>query len=94
MNNLAVTPKHVKLPKNDKYYCGIEGLENISNPFKIVNITELIKITEIGAIAYRQAKFKIRRSNLSSNPKFTSKEQKYTSSGASTDKSEDEAMIK
>ena len=30
--------------KNDKDYCGIEDLENISNPFKIVNIMDLPKI--------------------------------------------------
>ena len=45
MNNLTVTPKLVKLPKNDKDYSGIEGLENISNPFKVSNIMELPKIT-------------------------------------------------
>ena len=56
MNNSTVTPKHVKLPKNNKDSCGIEGLENIYNPFNIVNIMDLPKITEIGSIASGQAR--------------------------------------
>ena len=94
MNNLTVTPKHVKLPKNGKDYCGTEVLENISNPFKIVNIMDIPKITEIGSIASRQARAKNSKSDLRRNPKFSSKEKKPTSSGASDDQSEDEAAIK
>ena len=73
MNNLTVTPKRVKLPKNDKDYSGIEGLENISNPFKIVNKTDIPKITENRSIASRQSRVKNRKSALSSNPKFSAK---------------------
>ena len=94
MNNLTVTPKHVKLPKNDKYACVIEGLENISNPFKIVNIMDLPKITEIRSITSRQDRSKNRKLDLSSNPKFSSKEQQPTSSGASNKQSKDESIIK
>ena len=89
MNNLAVTPKHFKVPKNDKDSCGIEGLESISNPFKIVNIMDIPKVPEIRSIASRQARAKNIKSNLSSNPKFSSKEQKPISSGASVEKSQD-----
>ena len=94
MKNLTVTPKHVKLPKNDKDSCGIEGLENISNPFKIVSILYLPKITEIGSIASRQSRAKKRKSDLSGNPKFPFKEQQSTSSGDSSEQSDYEATIK
>ena len=94
MNNLTVTPKHVKLPKNDKDSCGIEGLENISNPFKKVKIMDLPKITEIGSIASRQARVKNRKSALSRNPEFSSKEQQPTSLRASVGQPKDEATIK
>ena len=94
MNNLTVTPKHVKLLKIYKGSCGIEDLEKIYNPFNIVNIMDLPKIIEIGSIASRQSIAKNRKSVLSSNPKFSSKEQQPTSSGASSEQSEDEATIK
>ena len=45
MKNFTVTLKHVKPPKEYKGSCGIECLENISHPFKIVNIMDLTKIT-------------------------------------------------
>ena len=73
MNNFKVTSKHVKLSKNDKYSCELEGLENIYNPFKIVNIIDLPKITEIGLITSIQARAKNRKSYLRSNLKFSSK---------------------
>ena len=54
----------------------------------------LPKITEIVSIASRQARAKNKKSDLSSNPKFSSKEQQTTPSGASAEKSEYEATIK
>ena len=32
MENLTFTPKNVKLPKNDKYFCGIEDLKKTPTP--------------------------------------------------------------
>ena len=55
---------------------------------------DLLKITEIGLIASRQAIAKNSKSALNSNPEFSSKKQQPTSSGASDEKSEYEAIIK
>ena len=77
IQNNWVTPKHVRLPRNEEDVTGIAGLENISKPFKTVNISAKIKIREIGSVASRQAKKKGRKSDLSHHPKFS---QPYASS--------------
>ena len=94
MNNLTVTSKYAKLPKNDKDSCGTEGLENISNRFKLVIIMDLPNTIEIVSIASRQARVKNMKSDISSNSKFYSKEQQPTSLVASAKQSEDKATIK
>ena len=50
---LSVTPKHVKLMKNEEDCNGISCLETISNPVKIVNNTEETTTRDIGSIASR-----------------------------------------
>ena len=86
--------KKFQTTKNYKDSCGIQGLENISNPFKIVDIMDLPNFTEIWSISSIQARAKNAKFSLSCNPKFPSKEQQPTSSGDSTYQSENEAAIK
>ena len=69
--DLTVTPKHVRLPCNKEDLTGISGLEKISNPFKMGNISAKITIREIGLVASRQAKKIGRKYALSNHPKFS-----------------------
>ena len=56
--DLTVTPKHVNLPCKEEYLIGITGLESISNPFKMVNISANIHIRYIVSVSSMQAKKK------------------------------------
>ena len=70
IQDLSVTPKHVKPPNNKRYSLLISGLENISTPFKVVNIAEDKKIIYIGYIASRQNNNKSQQLSLGKKPKF------------------------
>ena len=66
---LIVPPKHVRLPSNKENLAGIAGLENMSNPFKTVNIYAKVNIREIGSVASRQANRTRGNSALIHHPK-------------------------
>ena len=53
--DISVSPKHVKLPNNKKYYKGIARLETITVTFKMANTTINTNIIEIRYKASRQA---------------------------------------
>ena len=68
IKDLTVTPKHVRLTCNEEYLSGKAGLENISNPFKMVNISAKVNIREIVSVASRQANKKGRKPALINHP--------------------------
>ena len=72
---MTALPKHVILPDNKEDINGILRLDCIKNPFKLVNISLLIKVREIGSVASFQARPKARRSALNSTPKFPKDDQ-------------------
>ena len=53
-------------------------MENISNPFKMVNISVTVNILEIGSLTSRQAKKKGITSALSNHPKFSQPKSTYS----------------
>ena len=50
MEKFTVTTKHTKPPKNKNNFRGISGLEEIYNPFKLVNISRYNDIRDIDSI--------------------------------------------
>ena len=62
--------EQVLLPDDKEGRNGIIGIDCIENPLKLVNISTLTKVKEIGSVASGQAISKARRSPLKSTTKF------------------------
>ena len=71
MSTLSVNPNRVKLTNHEEYQKGVAGMEAIENLLKLVNISSVSDIHEIGSLAPWQAGKKYRKSSLSVNPKFS-----------------------
>ena len=91
---LSVTPKHVKVPRNEEYCTGIAGLDNICNPFKTVKISASTNIREIGSIDSRQAKKKGRKLASINHPKLSQTDPNSSTLNATKPSSDDKLTIK
>ena len=81
MEELTVSPKQVKLPRNKDNFKGITGIKTTDNSFKVVDTAEDKNIRETRYLASQQAKKKGKKLDLSVNPKFS---QNYTNTSSST----------
>ena len=60
MEELTVSPKQVKLPRNKDNFKGITGIKTTDNPFKVVDTAEDKNIRETRYLASQQAKIRER----------------------------------
>ena len=72
---MTALPKPVILPDDEEDINGILGIDCIKNPLKLVNISPLTKVREIGSVASAQDRSKARLSALKSTPKFPKDDQ-------------------